>query len=288
MRTAIVPRLVSDTGSGRGRNCLIAKFLRPGRYLLSVKTTGRSKGRASVLLTRKPVRKARGVTKEGEVFFTVDANELIRQDLVIKSTGQHRIRTSGQGVSLQCRLDDKQGWPLIRVPAACTQTMSFDRGTYRWTQLPLTVESMRRTQLEKIRDPLILRGERKHIIRMNNWYNAELSEDGKDEFIFTLRADLDVSVSLNQGMQGRLYRLEKKKEELIEPVPPNRGAVTVKLAAGKYLLRTEHSRADVGISYRLLLGSSILAPGRAAHARRLGAAAQDQRRVRCALPAVRF
>jgi hypothetical protein len=261
MRTAIVPRLVSDTGSGRGRNCLIAKFLRPGRYLLSVKTTGHSKGRASVLLTKKPVRKARGVTKEGEVFFTVDANELIRQDLVVKSTGRHRIRTSGQGVSLQCRLDDKQGWPLIQVPAACTQTMELDRGTYRWTQLPLTVESMRRTQLEKIRQPLVLRGEHKHIIRLNNWYNSELSEDGKDEFIFTLRADLDVSVSLNQGMQGRLYRLKKKKEELIEPVPPNMGAVAVKLPAGKYLLRTEHSRADVGISYRLHIGSNILAPG---------------------------
>jgi len=261
MRTAIVPRLVSDTGSGRGRNCLIAKYLRPGRYLLTVKTTGRSKGRASVLLEKKPVRKARGLKKEGEVFFTVDANELIRQDLVVKHTGRHRINTSGQGVSLQCRLDDRQGWPLIQVPAACTQNMDLDRGTYRWTQLPLTVESMRRTQLEKIREPLVLRGEHKHIIVLNNWYSAELSEDGKDEFIFTLRADLDVSVALDQGMQGRLYRLDKKKEELIEPVPPNRGAVLVKLAAGKYLLRTEHSRADVGISYRLHIGSSILAPG---------------------------
>jgi len=261
MRTAIVPRLVSDTGSGRGRNCLIAKFLRPGRYLLSVTTTGHSKGRASVLLTQKPVRKARGLNREGEVFFTVDANELIRQDLAVEHAGQHRINTSGQGVALQCRLDDRQGWPLIQVPASCSQTLQLDRGTYRWTQLPLTVESMRRTQLEKIREPLILRGEQKHIIRLNNWYSAELSEDGQDEFVFTLRADLDVSVSLDQGMQGRLYRLDQSKEELVEPVPPNLGAVAVKLPAGKYLLRTEHSRADVGISYRLHIGSDILAPG---------------------------
>lgn len=261
MRTAIVPRLVSDTGSGRGRNCLIAKFLRPGRYLLSVKTMNQSKGRAAVLLSRKPVRKARGVAKEGEVFFTVEADELVRQDLVVKQTGRHRIHTSGQGVSLQCRLDDQQGWPLIPVPASCSQTLELDRGTYRWTQLPLTVESMRRTKLEKIREPLVLRGEHKHIIRLNNWYSAELSGDGRDEFVFTLRADLDVSISLDQGMQGRLYRILEKREELIEPVPPNRGAVPVKLAAGKYLLRTEHSRADVGISYRLHIGSGILAPG---------------------------
>jgi hypothetical protein len=261
MRTAVVPRLVSDTGSGRGRNCLIAKFLRPGRYLLSVKTTGRSKGRAAVLLSKQTVRKARGLKKEGEVFFTVAANELIRQDLAVKQPGKHRIRTGGQGVSLQCRLDDRQGWPLIQVPAGCTQTLELDRGTYRWTQLPLTVESMRRTQLEKVRRPLVLRGERKHSIRLNTWYDSELSKDGKDEFVFTLRADLDVSVSLNQGMQGRLYRIGEKSKELVDPIPPNRGAVPVKLVAGRYLLRTEHSRADVGIGYCLHIKSSFLAPG---------------------------
>ncbi|MBW1808490.1 MAG: hypothetical protein JRJ87_09880, partial [Deltaproteobacteria bacterium] len=263
MRTAIVSRLVSDTGSGRGRNCLLARFLNPGRYLLTVKTKNRSRGRASVEVSERPVKKGKSLSADKEAFFRVKANELIRQDLKIITDGKFHIRTSGQVVSLQCRLDDQAGWPIVPVPTRCDQTLELDQGKYLWTQMPITVESMRRTQLNRIKPAVVLRGNKPHPIELNTWYSAELGEDGKDDFILDLKADLEIRITLDNGMQGRIYRSRKGKPqgELIEPIPPNRGAVTLKVSSGRYRLVTEHSRADVGINYRLYVESQILAPG---------------------------
>lgn len=221
LRTPIVPRLASDRGGGRGRNCLLAGYLRPGRYLATVTTVGQSKGRAGVLLSRRPATKGPALRADGEVFYRVAAGDLIQQDLRIGRSGRHALDSSGQGVRLQCRLDDRAGWPLVKVPTDCRATHDLAKGSYRWSQLPLTVESMRRTQLARVRPALVLRGAKKaHVVDVNRWYDAELGGDGRDEFKFTLAADLPVRLALTNGMQGRLYRVVGNQEELIETVPP--------------------------------------------------------------------
>ena len=262
LRTAIVGRLTSSVGGGRGRNCLLSKFLNPGRYLLTVKTVGQSKGRAAVLVTERPVKQGRKVKPGRETFFVVGADELIRQQLRIPRKGKYRIQTSTQMVNLQCRLDDSEGWPLIPVPVRCDHTLWLGKSKYRWTQMPVTVESMRRTQLDRITRPRVLRGNKRHEIGLNQWYRVELGSDGSDEFVFRCSADLNLGIYLESGMQGRLYRLNPGGEdELVEPIPPDRGNVSISVGAGRYKLVTEHSRADVGIRYRLQVSSDVLAPG---------------------------
>jgi len=261
LRTPVVSRLLSGTGGGRGRNCLISGFLNQGRYLLTVKTTGRSRGRAAVILTRRPVERGKPVKESQDVFFTVGAGALVRQDLSVARDGKYRLLTQGQLVSLQCRLEDEQGWPLVSVPTPCDRTLELDAGAYRWMQMPLTVESMRRTELRRITRPLVLRGDKTHTIDLNTDYRAELGKDGKDEFRFRLQAALDVDIFLDAGMQGRVYRIDGRRRELVQPVPPNAAKVSLGLAVGRYVLVTEHSRGDVAISYSLRVSSDVLAPG---------------------------
>ena len=45
IRTPVVQEVGAATGGGRGRNCLVSSYLRPGRYLLDVRTVGQSRGR---------------------------------------------------------------------------------------------------------------------------------------------------------------------------------------------------------------------------------------------------
>lgn len=327
LRTPVVDLVAQDTSSGRGRNCLIQTYLQKGRYLLSATTQGQSKGRGALFLLRKPAKEVPGLGGEGESFFRTDANELVQQKLVVPKAGDYQLGTTAQGAKLSCRLDDPQGWPVETVPSPCEGQRTLAAGTYLWTQLPLTVESMRRTKLEKVREPIVLKGNRPHAVQAFTWYDAELGSDGKDEFTFSLEGESTLDVVLTQGMQGRVYRLEKdqppKAVEVIPPqvsafdavepgeepqgdpeameepppmeeyessetegdgeyqeerapvpmaapsgpamraAPPPPSGAKVTLPAGSYKLVTEHSKGDVGITYKLHFGSAVLLPGMA-------------------------
>lgn len=223
IRTPVVPQVGSASGGGRGRNCLVSTYLRPGRYLLTARTTGKSRGRAGVLLERRDVKTAEGVRADGESFFRVDAGDLIQQRLTVARTDEYTLSTAAPGAQLQCRLDDPKGWPVVPVPTPCTQALRLTQGTYLWTQLPLTVESMRRTSLERMEPPVVLKGNKAHALRFNQWYRAELGKDGKDEFTFEVPARMTVFFTLTHGMQGRLYAVGAagalKPVEIIAPLP---------------------------------------------------------------------
>ncbi|PTL76044.1 hypothetical protein [Vitiosangium sp. GDMCC 1.1324] len=224
IRTPVVPQVGSANGGGRGRNCLVSTYLRPGRYLLTARTTGQSKGRGAVLLERRDVKTAEGVIADGEAFFRVDAGDLIQQRLTVPRTTDYTLSSTALGARLQCRLDDAKGWPVVTVPTACQQTLRLGKGNYLWTQLPLTVESMRRTALERVEPPVVLKGNKVHPVLFNKWYRADLGKDGKDEFSFEVPAVMKVAFTLTHGMQGRLYSVGTdgalKPVEVIAPQTP--------------------------------------------------------------------
>jgi hypothetical protein len=211
IRTPVVPQVGSASGGGRGRNCLVSTYLRPGRYLLTARTTGQSKGRGAVLLERREVKVAESVLADGEVFFRVNAGDLIQQKLTAPRTNDYTLSTAAPGAQLQCRLDDPKGWPVVTVPTPCEQSLRLAKGTYLWTQLPLTVESMRRTSLERVKPPVVLKGNKTHPVLFNEWYRADLGKDGKDEFSFDVPARMEVAFTLTHGMQGRLYAIAADK-----------------------------------------------------------------------------
>jgi hypothetical protein len=333
MRTAIVLSLAQNSGGGRGRNCLIEQYLRPGTYLVTVKTEGESRGRASVALSRRAPREATPVGADGEAFFSVAPGELIQQRLTVdaKKPAEYTLGTTARGgAQLSCRFEDAQGWPLIEVPSPCRFNRTLSKGEYLWMQLPLTVESVRHTKLEKVKPPKVFKGNKVHAVTFNEWADVELRPSGKDEFFINLQAESDLVIALTNRMQGRLYLInpqdkslkpvdvippeavpeapayEPPSEESFEeapteetppeaesydeggegsyegdgeappppPPPPTRrwtppraetpalpNGHRIHLPAGPYKLITEHSQADVGIRYRLFVGSETLAPG---------------------------
>lgn len=222
LRTPVIPDVTSDRGGGRGRNCLLQTYLQPGRYLLSAGALGSSRGRGALFLTRRPPKEHAALMGESEQFFRVGEGELVQQRLTVKQASQWSLTTSAQGMGgLQCRLDDPEGWPVEPVPSSCAGTRALRAGTYLWTQWPLTVESMRRTKLEKVREEVVLEGNKAHPVSFFTWYRARLGPDGKDEFTFTLEGETTLDVVLTGGMQARVYLLEKDKPaKAVEVIPP--------------------------------------------------------------------
>jgi hypothetical protein len=326
MRTATAPNLWRDNSGGRGRNCRVQTYLRPGQYLLSVATHGQSKGRAGVVLRGKPPTKLPALPAGEERFYEAAPGTLYQSELIVNADGRYNLRSRGQGVSLACRLDDHDGWPLERVPASCDASRNLKAGRYLWTEMPLTVESQRHVELSPVESSEAFSGGGPHAIELHKRYTVELDEEtGKDRFTFTLKAPMTVGVELNNGMLGRLYKAgskdvleviapgggggfseEEEYDEDIDPcemdpslceeeeyyeeeeaysgeyggepmlstravAPPPAPAMPrvttdgmsgqkVKLAAGSYVLETQHRRADVGIAYQVQLHVAELAP----------------------------
>lgn len=205
----------SAAGTGRGRNCLIESYLRPGHYLATVTATGPSRGHAAVRLIRQSPRPGPVLTNDGQAFFAVPADEMVQQRIVIAAGGRMRLETHAPGATLACRFEDLDGWPLVPVPGPCRLDTKLARGRYLWTQFPLTVASRRQTRLTRVSDPVVLKGPRPHTIAFNTWYDVQLDEGGKDRFLFDLEVDLDVQIELTNLMQGRLLRVEADGKTLI-------------------------------------------------------------------------
>ncbi len=226
VRTPALSQLASDRRGGRGRNCLVSAFLRPGRYLVSVRAEAPSRGRAAVVLVRRPGREVGKQEGEGQRFFRVEAGELIRQTIAIPRAGRWELSATALGAQLRCRLEDKEGWPLEQVPGPCRTTQELPEGEVHWTQLPLTVESMRRNAVAPERPPVVLRGDAEvHELALWRPYSAELGKDGKDDFRFSVPAEGDVSILLTNGMLGRLFR--EGESQAIEIIPPGEGGPPV-------------------------------------------------------------
>lgn len=221
LRTAVAPQIAKDKSSGRGRNCQIMTMLNPGQYLATIQTRGASQGRAGVLLRRRPPTTRQTLKAGQEAFFRVPKMTLIQQPLQLDQSSDYVLNTSAQGQVIRCRLEDAAGWPLGPVPSSCNQSLHLKAGRYLWTQLPLDVESMRRSQVQINKQEQHLSGDDvEHTIDLNQNYNVDLGHDGKDSFAWTLGAKSDVDVLLNNGMQGRVQRQVGKNWEDVALVAP--------------------------------------------------------------------
>ena len=248
VRTPALSQRASDRRGGRGRNCLVSAFLRPGRYLVSVRAEAPSRGRAGVVLTRRPGREVAKLDGEGERFFRVEAGELIRQRITIPRAGSWELTATALGAQLRCRLEDRDGWPLEPVPGPCRTRQDLPEGEVHWTQLPLTVESMRRSSVALERPPEVLRGDAA-VHELAPWrpYSAELGKDGKDEFRFSVPTEGEISILLTNGMLGRLFR--EGDPQPIELIPPGEGGAPAAADTGGAREEDEPSAEPVDESH---------------------------------------
>jgi hypothetical protein len=214
--------LFAGEQNGRGRNCLVESYLKPGRYLVTVDVVGSSRGRAGLRLQSKPPWAGGDLVVGDERFVSVEAGALARHQLTLKKDTLVDWAVQAQSGALQCRLDDDDGWPTRKVPHECNGRELLGAGRYTLSVLPLTVESRRSLRLG---EPVVqdtLRGDKTHTLSLNTPYQAELSDDGKDVFAFSVASEIDVGVVLGNGMQGRVFVAgpRGKRGDVVEAIAP--------------------------------------------------------------------
>lgn len=262
LRTRTVPSLEREAANGVGRNFLIARYLGEGDYQLSVRPQGKSRGPLGVELARNtPV--DGGELREGiPARRTLHAGEGLLYRFHVAKAGDYRVRAIGLDRRFTARLEDADGWPLVRPGLRADYRRHFAAGDYRLLILPQQVAARVVTLFAAVPQPRKFEGHGPHDIALDSSVTHRWMEPRKgarripDQWRFRAPAAVTAVIDLSPGMAGTLLQEGKPVGKIV-------GGQTWqgKLAAGRYLLETESAQPNNRFDYRLSLRSRELVAG---------------------------
>ena len=193
---------------------------------------------------------------------SLGAGEAASLKLVVTRAGTYRIRALGLKRKFAVRLEDSEGWPLVKPGIDGDLRRTFAKGTYRLVVLPLAVPARVVATLDRLPRPLAFRGHGPHALPLGKkaaarWMeSAEGAERAPDRFSFTLPARAAVTVVLTAGMEGKLVA----GGAAALPVLAGRDFKET-LDAGKWTLEAVSSRRDNRVEYEVAVEPEPLVAG---------------------------
>jgi len=261
LRTRTVTQFRSEAENGVGRNALVADFLREGDYQVTVQPRGLSAGHLGVGLTKTRVVDGGAVTDGVPARLSLDAGEAASLVLDVKRAGSYRIRARGFKRTFAVRLEDAEGWPLLKPGIDGDLRQTLPKGTYRLVVLPTAVPARVVVSLDRSASALAFRGHGPHALPLDKkaaarWMEpAAGAERVPDRFTFTMPAEAAVKVVLTAGMEGTL---RSGAASLRVPARrPFRGT----LEAGVWTLEAVSERKDSRVEYEVAIVPDPLVAG---------------------------
>lgn len=262
LRTRTVTQFRSEGENGVGRNALVADYLREGDYQVTVQPRGPSAGHLGVALSKTAVANGGTVTDGIPARLSLGAGEAAEIQLDVRRSGAYRIQALGLKRKFPVRLEDKDGWPLLRPGVEGDIRRTLAKGTYRLVVLPSAVPARAVVSLDRVPSPPRFRGHGPHTLSLGERAEALWMEPAEgaarvpDRFAFTLPAPAKVHVVLTAGMEGRLVKGESPAVD----VPAGTGFHGA-LAAGSYVLETTAARRDSRVEYAVTVTPEPLVAG---------------------------
>jgi hypothetical protein len=257
LRTRTTTSLVRRAENGVGRNFAIQSYLTPGDYQLSVAPRGRSAGHLGLSLARSPLRRGGFLTLYRPARASLRAGEAVEYRFIITEPGEFRVRALGSGDRrLRCRLDDRDGWPLVPPEGAADLTRRFDPGHYRFVILPEETDARVVSVIEPVPHPRRYSGHGPHALPLGRrvesvWMEPEAGAPRvPDVWELELPAAAELRLEVGGEMRGRLLReVDGGLSETAE-VPARRG-FQGRLERGRYRLELTAARVDNRAPYAL-------------------------------------
>lgn len=265
VRTRTNPSLFAESENGVGRNFLIQRYLREGDYQLTLSTQGETQGHLGFQVSRTDVIDG-GELREGEVARAqLPIGQALAYRFRIAKRGRYHLQTLGLGRNFDLRFEDSLGWPVSAPIQAGDFTQELEPGNYRVVVLPQTVEARVLARLDRVAEPKRYKGHGPHRIALESPVEHTWREPGKgaarqpDQWEFVLPAPARLTVTLDNEMEATLASAADPAHTLarIDASQPWRG----ELAAGRYLLRAQHSRKNNYVPYTLRVAATQLMAG---------------------------
>jgi len=259
VRTRLTTSLFSARQNGVGRNALVQQYFKPGDYLVSVRTLGKSAGRAGIHLRQAALEEIPGLTVGDVKRNTVPTDAAILLPFRIENTGKYHLETYGLEKRFPHRLEDTDHWPLMPPGGNTTIVREFTPGSYYYYSLPVQVESRRVTFLREILDTQKLIGKGPHPLALNTpLENIWMEEQDRppDVYTVTITAPTHVSCNVRKDLQASIHlRTGRKVAET------SVGVWKGLLAKADYEIRVKSPEENNRVPYTISVTTNDLIPG---------------------------
>jgi hypothetical protein len=214
LRSRTNPSFVRKSQNGVGRNFSLQQYLREGDYQITVKTEGESAGHYGLELVRTPVRNGGFLTSRIPARATLEPGQAIAYYFKITNPGEFRVRAFGEGRLFRCRLEDKDGWPVLAPDIQADISRLFAPGQYRLVVLPEVTTARVVAQIEPTARLRRFKGHGPHALRLAEpinhvWMEPEEGQARTpDQWDFVAPAPMEARIELSGEMQADLVRVE--------------------------------------------------------------------------------
>jgi hypothetical protein len=254
LRSRTTPRFVRESENGKGRNFFIRQYLHEGDYQITVASKGQSKGHLGLAMEKSGLIQGGFLTSRTPARLSLAAGTSAAYQFIVTRPGEYRVRAFGLGRTLKCRLEDKDGWPVLAPNGKADITRIFDKGKYRLIILPENTDARIVTLIEPVQRPRRFKGHGPHGLPLavavdHTWREpASGKERRPDQWKFELPADGDLSIELTGEMQADLLLISPDEtSKRVAFIPPMRGCGR----AGCRRVRTASMRSLCGSTTRL-------------------------------------
>jgi len=263
IRTRTVTALDDETANGVGRNFMIQQYLREGDYQLTTHPAGASHGAIGLAAEATSVADLGALESELWARATLSPGQAGRYRFHIAEAGEYRLHTLGLHHDFSMRLDDGDGWPILKPGATADTVMRFEAGDYEMVLLPQPVESRAVTLLQRIVQPAELSGHGPFALTLDDFAGNRWMEPEKgapripDTWKFTLPASAEVLIAVDNGMRATLLEAGKPGDKVALSESPWTGT----LPAGDYKVEVVSAAPNSRVDYRLIVSTKELLVG---------------------------
>ncbi|KIM00343.1 hypothetical protein CCC_01498 [Paramagnetospirillum magnetotacticum MS-1] len=264
LRTQVLPSLASAASNGIGRNFLLQRYLREGRYQLTIAPKGSTAGHLGVSLASTPLRLGGDLTSGVPARASLDAGEALQYEVEVTEPGRYRLQVMTLGARPLIRLEDSEGWPLTTPEQTGDLERNLAAGRYRVVVLPQALPSRVVSLFQPVSEKQALAGHGPHVLPLggsaaNRWEEpAQGGERIDDLWTFTLPAAADLRLVLSDFMEAELERADGGAVAAFDHRRPFAGP----LAAGDYRLKVRTIRPNNRVDYTVASEIRQLTEGR--------------------------
>ncbi len=263
--TSFVPELDRAQGNGVGANMLLQRYLRAGRYRLNV-TARDSAGHLGVVAA--PARLAEGATLLAglSVRASLPAGTGVAFPLRIARAGNYRLDLLGLGGPFAARLEDAEGWPLLREGDLNGLERDFRPGAYRLIVQPPAVAARAVARLARIVPAPAIEGHGPHVLPFDAAQSATWREPVSrgaprtpDRWTFALAGPAKITLDLTGEGMAAVLRADAPDAKPLGHVDGD-GKLQQTLPAGRYVVEARALERNDRLDYSLTLNSEELQP----------------------------
>ncbi len=261
LRDRFTTSLFREDANGIGRNALINTYLLPGTYQAVVSTQGRSAGRLGLHLDKGNMVDGGELTLNREKRFKVPAGDGLSYSLNIENDGEYNIVSYWQNGDFAIRLDDADGWPMVKPGTEGAVNTTLKGGKYSLKSLPTKQTRLRIAKLVKQKQSKEYAGYGPHTLKINKPIASIWNEDSTKVtnkpviFHFDNPVKLPYKISVTDRFTALFINKERKDTVVVK------GNSEKNIDRGFYEIHLSADEEKRYEPYQLSVATGVLTPG---------------------------